>query len=223
VTPGLSKSRTLPMVAGRQRKRPDTRREATSLAIIEAAESLFARQGVDAVSLRQIGAAIGARNTAVVLYHFGDKEALIEAILTHRLPLFEGRRAELIGEFDTSEPDMPGVLRALWLPLFEQRNAEGRRSYAAFLSSLGRSQWGWIWSGAGLDLPVTLEIGERIRRLMPPAAQQYYWERMIASTALITTMLDSIDRRAGNDSQMELALFDDAIRMAAAALCAPGA
>lgn len=223
MTPSLSKIQTLPGVPDRQRKRSDSRREVTTLAIIEAAESLFAQQGVDAVSLRQIGAAIGAKNTAVVLYHFGDKEALIEAILAHRLPSFEKRRAELAGEFAESQPDMVAVLRALWLPLFEQRNNEGIRSYAAFLASLGRSQWAWVWSGAGLDLPVTLELGERIRQLMPPAAQPFYWERVIASTALITTTLDSIDRRAGSDRQGELALFDDAIRMAAAALCAPGA
>lgn len=223
MTPGLSESHSSTANPDRQRKRPDSRREATILAIIEAAERLFAEQGVDAVSLRQIGAAIGAKNTAVVLYHFGDKEMLIEAILAHRLPGFELRRAELAKEFAGNKPDMAAVLRALWLPLFEQRNAEGRRSYAAFLSSLGRSQWAWVWSGAGLDLPVTLDFGERIRRLMPPAARQFYWERVIASTALITTTFDSIDKRAGGDREAEFNLFDDAIRMAAAALCAPGA
>ena len=222
MTPSSSETQSTQVAKRSQRKRSDSRREATTLAIIEAAESLFAQQGVDAVSMRQIGAAIGAKNTGVVLYHFGDKEALIEAILTHRLPKFEIRRAELAREFAGSKPDMVSVQRALWLPLFEQRNAEGRRSYAAFLSSLGRSQWGWVWSGAGLDLPVTLEFGDRIRQLMPPAAREFYWERVIASTALITTTLDNIDRRGGNDPQAELALFDDAIRMAAAALCAPG-
>jgi len=223
MTQGPSKTQTSPTIPDRRRKRADSRREATTLAIVVAAESLFGQQGVDAVSLRQIGAAIGAKNTAVVLYHFGDKEALIEAILAHRLPSFEMRRAELVREFAESEPDMAAVLRALWLPLFEQRNAEGRRSYAAFLSSLGRSQWAWVWSGAGLDLPVTLDFGERIRRLMPASARQFYWERVIASTVLITTTLDSIDRRTGGDRQAERALFEDAIRMAAAAICAPGA
>ncbi len=221
MTPSLAKTQSTPGAPDRQRRRSDSRREVTTLAIIEAAESLFAQQGVDAVSLRQIGSAIGARNTAVVLYHFGDKEALIEAILAHRLPSFERRRAELAGEIAGSETDMVAVLRVLWLPLFEQRNTDGRRSYAAFLASLGRSQWGWVWSGAGLDLPVTLEFGDRIRQLMPPSAQPIYWERVIASTALITTVLGSIDRRADGDSGAELALFDDAIRMAAAALCAP--
>lgn len=221
--PSVPETQSTPMAKGRQRKRPDSRREATTLAIIEAAETLFAQQGVDAVSLRQIGVAIGAKNTAVVLYHFGDKEALIEAILANRLPKFEIRRAELAKEFAKSEPDMVAVLRALWLPLFEQQNIQGKRSYAAFLSSLGRSQWGWVWSGAGLDLPVTLELGDRIRQLIPAAAQELYWERVIASTALITTTLENIGKRGGGDRQAEQALFDDAIRMAAAALCAPGA
>ena len=97
MTPSLAKTQSTPGALDRQRRRSDSRREVTTLAIIEAAESLFAQQGVDAVSLRQIGSAIGARNTAVVLYHFGDKEALIEAILGHRLPSFERRRAELAG------------------------------------------------------------------------------------------------------------------------------
>jgi len=221
---GASETRSPPRVADQEPgKRPDARREATRLAIIEQAESLFADQGVDAVSLRQIGAAIGAKNTAVVAYHFGDKEALIEAILAHRLPKFERRRAELASEFADSEPDMAAVLRALWLPLFEQSDAQGRRSYAAFLASLGRSQWGWVWSGSGLDVPVTLALGDKVRDLMPAAARKYYWERVFASTALITTSLDTIDKREGDDPEAERALFEDAIRMAAAALCAPGA
>lgn len=209
--------------AGQQGKRPDARREATRIAIIEAAETLFAQQGVDTVSLRQIGAATGAKNTAVVSYHFGDREALIEAILTYRLPEFERRRAELLGEASRKAPIMGDVLRMLWQPLFEQRNAQGQRSYAAFLLNLGRSQWGWVWEGAGLDIPVTLELGRNVRELMPASAQSHYRERMIASTALVMSVLESIDRREDTDPSAEQSLFDDAIRMAAAALCAPGA
>lgn len=218
---GASRTRPTPRAAGESPKRPDARRDATRLAIIEKAESLFADQGVDAVSLRQIGAAIGAKNTAVVSYHFGDKEALIEAILAHRLPKFEQRRAELAQEFSDGEPDMAAVLRVLWLPLFEQRNRTGRHSYVAFLSSLGRSQWGWVWKGSGLDVPVTLELGRRVEELMPASAREYYWERVLASTALVMSALETIDKRQDDDPNAERALFEDAIRMAAAALSAP--
>lgn len=206
----------------KRRKRPDPRRDATRLAIIEAAESLFAKQGVDAVSVRQIGAAIGAGNTAVVSYHFGDKEALIETILLYRLPAFEERRAELSRDFEESEPDTATVLRAIWLPLFEQRNKQGKRSYAAFLASLGRSQWGWVWFGAQSNVPVTLKLGETLKALMPPSARPLFMERAIACTALVTTTLGIIDQRSKLSAQGQQALFDDAIRMAAAAFAAPG-
>lgn len=204
------------------RKRSDPRREATRQAIIEAAESLFAEQGLDAVSLRQIGLEIRAGNTAVVSYHFGDKEALIEAILHHRLPEFERRRAELLSSFKACDRDITALLRALWLPLFEQRNAQGRRSYAAFLASLGRSQWGWVWAGTESIVPVTIDLGRRIGALLPVEAQRFYWERTLACTALVTTAIGTIDRTAGLGPAEEMAIFEDAMRMAAAALAAAG-
>ena len=80
------------------KKRPDPRGEATRIALIEAAESLFADSGVEGVSTRQIGAAIGSSNTNVVAYHFGGKEALIREVYRHRLPQIDRRRGELLKE-----------------------------------------------------------------------------------------------------------------------------
>ncbi|TGD73019.1 TetR/AcrR family transcriptional regulator [Mangrovimicrobium sediminis] len=202
--------------------RQDSRSEATRQAIVEAAESLFAQEGIDAVSLRRIGAQIGAGNTAVVAYHFGDKASLITAILHHRLPEFEARRAQLLAGLDADTADLLAVLRALWLPVFEQRDARGKHSYAAFLASLGRSQWGWLWSGAEPIVPVTLQLGRMLEARVPEAARPLFSERTMACTALITTMLDTLDRDEGVSARREQALFEDALRMAAAALAAPG-
>lgn len=47
--------------------------------ILQAAKMLFAKQGFDATSLRQICETAGA-NTALVSYHFGGKEQLFKAI-----------------------------------------------------------------------------------------------------------------------------------------------
>ncbi len=205
---------------GRQR-RPDARREATTQAIIEAAESLFGERGIDSVSLRQIGAEIGAGNTAVVAYHFGDKESLVRSILEYRLPEFERRRKQLVDEWDGEQVAAYDLLRALWLPLYEQRDGEGRRSYAAFLASLGRSRWGWVWTGAEHLVPVTLLLGERLKALMPAAAQQFFSQRAVACTALVCTGIQSLEARAPDDPGA-LALFEDTLRMAAAAFMAPG-
>lgn len=59
--------------------------------ILDAAESLFARQGVSATSLRSITTRAGV-NTAAIHYHFGSKQALVSAILTRRIaPLSQER------------------------------------------------------------------------------------------------------------------------------------
>ena len=57
------------------------RNETTRLALMRAAERLFAERGVEAVSLREIAVAAGQRNNSSTLYHFGDKRELIEAML----------------------------------------------------------------------------------------------------------------------------------------------
>ena len=54
---------------------PDTRSRLLATAI-----ELFARQGLDAVSLRAINTAAGARNASAAHYHFGSKLGLVEAI-----------------------------------------------------------------------------------------------------------------------------------------------
>ena len=62
----------------------DARAEATRDAILRASETLFIAQGHDATSLRQI-TALAEVNLAAVNYHFGSKEALVQAVLKRRL------------------------------------------------------------------------------------------------------------------------------------------
>ncbi|MFJ2767122.1 TetR/AcrR family transcriptional regulator [Streptomyces sp. NPDC087300] len=69
---------------------------ATRIRLIETAERLFAERGVHAVSLREIAAAAGQRNTSAVAYHFGDKSGLVTAVYAHRLgPTNEARLRRL--------------------------------------------------------------------------------------------------------------------------------
>ena len=57
------------------------KKESTQEVVLDAAERLFGRHGVDAVSLREIAVAAGSSNHFVVQYHFGDKARLIREIL----------------------------------------------------------------------------------------------------------------------------------------------
>lgn len=66
----------------------DARSVDTRLALMRAAETLMTAKGIDAVSLREVSAAAGQANNSSVLYHFGNRDALIDAILErHSTPI----------------------------------------------------------------------------------------------------------------------------------------
>ncbi|MGC3994693.1 MAG: helix-turn-helix domain-containing protein [Propionicimonas sp.] len=71
--------------------------ERTRAALVQAAFEVFAEQGFQRLSIRQIAEAIGTSHTAL-LHHFGSKDALLEAVLAHREELEGPERAELIAE-----------------------------------------------------------------------------------------------------------------------------
>lgn len=103
----------------------------TRVLLIETAERLFAERGVNAVSLREIGATAGQRNTGAVRYHFGTKEALVNAVFEHRMTPINSHRLALLAELDASERshDMRGLTQAYLLPLATMLGDPGRPSW----------------------------------------------------------------------------------------------
>ncbi|MFL6111007.1 MAG: TetR/AcrR family transcriptional regulator [Catenulispora sp.] len=84
----------------------------TARAVIrDEALRLFAAHGPDAVSVRQIAAAAGV-SAALVVHHFGSKEALREVIDQHVLETFDAVLAEMTGEQapDLYDPAATGSL-----------------------------------------------------------------------------------------------------------------
>jgi AcrR family transcriptional regulator len=89
----------------------------TGLQLLLTAERLFARHGIDGVSLRQIAAEAGSSNNSAVRYHFGTKSELLAAIFAHRLDDLLRRRALLAERADPD--DLRSCLEAHLLPLLE--------------------------------------------------------------------------------------------------------
>ena len=80
--------------------------------ILNAAEKLFAEQGFDATSLRQV---IGAAkvNIASVHYHFGSREELIKAVLSRRLSPMNQERLALLDQLESQAGRRPLELERL--------------------------------------------------------------------------------------------------------------
>jgi AcrR family transcriptional regulator len=109
---------------------------ATALQLLLTAERLFAKGGIDGVSLRQIAAEAGSANNSAIQYHFGSKDRLLQAILAYRLGDLLQRRALLKARVDPD--DLRGRFEAHILPLLEM--AESPDSYyVSFLEQLSRS------------------------------------------------------------------------------------
>lgn len=90
----------------------------TKTRILDAAESLFIVGGYDAMSMRQITSAAGV-NLAAVNYHFGSKDALIQAVLARRLDALDVQRVAMLDAFEAALGDRltcEHVLVALFLP-----------------------------------------------------------------------------------------------------------
>ncbi len=77
----------------------------TRTRILDAAENLFVEHGLDATTMRMITADAKA-NLAAVNYHFGSKEALIEAVFRRRLTWLNEQR---IAALDVLEAEAQGA------------------------------------------------------------------------------------------------------------------
>jgi AcrR family transcriptional regulator len=110
--------------------------EQTRSKIVDTALSLFARHGVDAVSVNEICTACGV-NPAAVHYHFGSKDRLISEILQRWIDLVSDRRLELIAALEAlDEPTVEQVVEAVVLPTLEFTRAEDVLPYVPFYASV---------------------------------------------------------------------------------------
>lgn len=128
-----------PLLVTNPKSKQTTAGSRTREELILHAEQLFARHGLDSVSLRQINAAAGQRNSSAAHYHFGSKEALIVAIYRFRVTHICERRTAILRELEDSGriDDPRELVRALVEPLvYEVDATEGGANYICFLAQL---------------------------------------------------------------------------------------
>jgi AcrR family transcriptional regulator len=134
--------------------------------LIAAAEALFATHGIDAVSLREINRAAGARNASALQYHFGDRDGLLRAVLAKHHHAVEGRRHAMLDGYE----------------------AEGRRDLRALAGALVRPSAAMLADGDGgpAYLQIMADLMNRPRPVIDPAALDdpassvYRWRTLVA-------------------------------------------
>jgi AcrR family transcriptional regulator len=199
------------------------RSEATRAMIMDAAEKMIAKDGVEGVALRQIRVAVGSSNTNVVTYHFGSKDGLIEAIVMDRHPVLERRRAELLTTARARGlgNDVSVLLHAVWYPYFELKNSDGRHTYAAFLASIAKTHAHWVNKNLEHRFPIEFELRRLIAELLPNSIEKLFLHRSNIVFAMITAALQCCDDVFHGKPVQSKKLFEAALRMATVAIQAP--
>lgn len=173
-----------------------------NLRLLNAAEILFGRHGPEGISLRQVAAAAGSSNHFAVQYHFGDKDGLVRAILERRLRTLEAKRGVMLDELVRLGRDREprALLEVMLRPIADERDQDGRCSYASFLLTMMIStDLNNQWNMAKVSAPLLLHVANLLRNHLNFPREDLFLERInTASLGFLWTVVDS-DRLAADD------------------------
>jgi AcrR family transcriptional regulator len=169
----------------------------TKTLILDAAEQAFADLGFDAASLRHIISVAGV-NLAAVHYHFGSKDAMIEAVFARRIGPLNDERMRLLEAMESSGNKGPlpleGVIEALVGPALRLSRDEARGGQV-FMRLLGRTV---AEPSESLQKMLNQQFGPLVQRFMdafhralpklPPV--ELFWRVHFIVGAMAHTMCD---------------------------------
>jgi AcrR family transcriptional regulator len=176
----------------------------TSERILEAAEKLFAKQGIRATSLKAI-TEYAAVNIAAVNYHFRSKDALVRAVYERSFQPLNKERLRLLTAAELAAGDGPLALESVLYALFEPMLRTWRTN-PNFILLVGRLQnepdpklSGSIQRVYGELIPRFLAAA---RRAAPdvPEPDLFFWMHFLFG-GVIYTLLNSHDMEQMHEGQ----------------------
>jgi len=198
----------------------------TQIQIILAAEKLFARTGIDSVSLREIAVKAHQRNNFAIQYHFGSRENLVRAVFSHRMQQMEEQRGRMLAEADRIGKlhDIRTLLDMVYLPQLGLLDADGNHSYANFLCQYLLRQRSQEFGDFGTRLPMHLDQILKLLRIrlgyLPTAAAQ----RRLVSASLVflnILMVYGETKEGAERTESFEAALSDTMSQIELAMCAP--
>lgn len=182
---------------------------ATKQRLVEAAEALFADEGFDRVSVRDITTKASA-NVAAVNYHFGSREGLVAVVMARYInPVTEERLARL-DAIEKRVQGKPAPLEELLDAFVRPFATQVRRSELSeklFFKLMGR-----MFGQQGCNMPPVVEtlfttmltrFHKAFARTLPELdVEQTWWRMHLMAGSMIHTMAhaETLYRFSGGDS-----------------------
>ena len=194
--------------------------------MILAAEVLFAREGIDGVSLRRVASAAGQKNHHAVQYHFGSREGLVQAIFDLRMEQMDQRRQRMFAtaEDEGTLDDPRSIAEIIFIPQLDLIDRYGDHSYANFLAQYllrnSDAEFGRFGGNLPPGLTRALDLLRRKLHFLGDSAAQ---RRLITACFMFLNLLAvyTRDLESGRASEDFGRALDDTMRQIVAALFLP--
>ena len=153
--------------------------------LIDEAELLFARSGVQGTATRRIVEASGQRNASAVSYHFGSREGLLLELLSRRGGPVDAERGRLRDEVG-DDPSTSELVGCLVVPYAAMLESEGGRAYLRIVAQLRGRFAAWRVES---DQATTVHLSEILDELerRPPGTEAIGRERLVGMIMLLTS------------------------------------
>ncbi|WEK43750.1 MAG: TetR/AcrR family transcriptional regulator [Candidatus Sphingomonas colombiensis] len=178
--------------------------------ILDAAEQLFAKNGLYGVTLKDVAQRVGVHHT-LLNYYFSDKKALFDAVFARRAVVTSERRMKALDEYEAAsggKPTVEGALHAFLdtdLDLYIS-GGEGWKNYAQLTAQVANTpEWGANLMDEHFD-PVVLRLIGLLRKALPDGgSQDIFWGYHFVTGALMLTLARTgrIDKLSGGLSHSD--------------------
>jgi AcrR family transcriptional regulator len=171
--------------------------------LLDAAELLFSKHGLNGVTLRDVAQQVGV-HTSLMHYYFKDKLALFKAVFARRAKITSDRRMKALDEYEKragGKPTVEGALHAFLDTDFDLyiEGGEGLRNYAAFCAQLSNTPEGAVLFDEHFD-PVVLRLVDVLTKALPKLSRtEIFWGYHFVTGSLMHSLARSgrLDRLSG--------------------------
>lgn len=208
-----------------RKRAPSKRALATRKRVLDAAEAVFADQGFDGATIRDIAAEAG-EPVGTIHHHGGGKETLFHRTVARRAEALSQARLDALAELRGGGAlTIEALLAAFMRPFFTLSQSEPRwRSYARLVAFVSTDERWRAVSAECFDPTAEVFLSE-IRALLPGLSRQAAAEGFVFTVSAMLALLTSQGRIAalgGGTAADEAAQLDHLVRFCAAGLAARG-
>jgi len=195
----------VPKPAGNRGRRPKLAVASnTPEAILDAAESLFARNGLHGVTMRQVASAASV-DPALLHYYFNTKRGLFDAAFLRRAQVLNEERIASLEAYERAsggQMTVEGCVVAFFAPMMQlwANGGEGWKNYFRLVAVVNNTP---DWGGETMNRyfnPAIQRLIATLGKVLPDARpEDLYWAWSFMSGALTLAFADTgrVDRLSG--------------------------